>query len=50
VQPYLIKRFLKIYNSLKNGSQQLDDDTLEELNQIWEDYSAHKNLLRQAMI
>lgn len=50
VQPYLIKRFLKIYESLKNGTQQLDDDTLEELNQIWSDYLAHKNLLRQAMV
>ena len=50
VQPYLIKRFLKIYWSLKDGSQQLDDDTLEELNQIWSDYLAHKNLLRQAMV
>ena len=50
VQPYLIKRFLKIYESLKNGSQQLNDDILEELNQIWEDYLAHKNLLRQAMV
>lgn len=49
VQPYLIKRFLKIYESLKNGTQQLDDDTLEELNQIWEDYLAHKNLLIQAI-
>ena len=49
VQPYLIKRFLKIYESLKNGTQQLDDDTLEELNQIWEDYLVHKNLLIQAI-
>ena len=49
VQPYLIKRFLKIYWSLKDGSQQLDDDTLEELNQIREDFLDHKRLYQEAL-
>ena len=50
VQSYFIKRFLKIYESLKNGTQQLDDDTLEELNMIWEDYLKHKAILHEAMV
>lgn len=50
VQPYLIKRFLKIYGSLKDGTQQLDDDTLEELNMIREDYLKHKAILHEAMV
>ena len=50
VQPYLIKRFKKIYDSLKNGEQQLDDEILEELNMIWEDYLTHKNLIHEALV
>jgi hypothetical protein len=34
---------------LKDGSQQLDDDTLEELNQIWDDFLDHKRLYQEAL-
>ena len=49
VQPYLLKRFLKIYEWLQNWNIQLDDDTLEELNMIYESYLTHKNTVRYAM-
>ena len=48
-QPYLVKRFNKIYEALKNWQQQLDDDTLEELNMLWDDYMLHKNTVKQAI-
>jgi hypothetical protein len=48
-QPYLVKRFNKIYEALKNWQQQLDDDTLEELNMLWDDYMLHKNTVKQAL-
>lgn len=48
-QPYLVKRFNKIYEALKNWQQQLDDDTLEELNMLWNDYMLHKNTVKQAL-
>lgn len=49
VQPTLIHTFLQIYESLKNGTQQLDDHTLKVLNQIWKDYLSHKNYQESAM-
>lgn len=48
-QPYLLKRFNKIYEALENWQQQLDDDTLEELNMLWSDYLVHKNTVKQAI-
>jgi hypothetical protein len=48
-QPYLLKRFNKIYEALKNWQQELDDDTLEELNMLWSDYLTHKNTVKQAI-
>lgn len=50
VQPYLLKRFNSIYESLKSGQQELDDDVLEELNMIRESYQTHKNTVHQAMV
>lgn len=49
VQPYLLKRFTTIYESLKSGQQQLDDDTLEELNMIRESYQTHMTTVHQAI-